>query len=152
MDTIKTVLYNTVHRNKKPVAQIADETGISANYLYRAGLPVDESGVRFPVDYLVPLMKSTKDFSVLRHLARLCGFFLVREPRYKASKGQEIDILSDYQGSTADAVNRLKRFLDNPSLETYQETLHALDEVMEKTVGAQKFVTKKMRGQTELDV
>ena len=78
---IKSILYETIHRNKKTVEQIADEIGISANYLYRSGLPLEESGVKFPVDYLTPLMKTTKNYRILEHIAYLCGFLLVKEQR-----------------------------------------------------------------------
>ena len=36
---LKSFLYKTIHRNPKTVNQLADETGISASYLYRAGAP-----------------------------------------------------------------------------------------------------------------
>lgn len=60
--SIKTILYETSHRNKKSVDQIADEIGISANYLYRVGLPLDESGVKFPLDYLIHATRCLKKF------------------------------------------------------------------------------------------
>ena len=50
---IKDVLHSTVHENVKPVKVIADEIGISSNYLYRAALPDDESGVKFPIQFLI---------------------------------------------------------------------------------------------------
>jgi len=83
---VKEVLYCTIHENKKGVKQIADEIGISSNYLYRSALPDDESGAKFPIQYLVPLMKSTDDYSLIRHLAKLCGFILVKMPLLRDNK------------------------------------------------------------------
>lgn len=64
MRDLKTSLYLTVHGGKKSVEQIADECGITANYLYRACLE-GESGCRFPLDLLLPLMQATGDYRVL---------------------------------------------------------------------------------------
>ena len=150
--TIKSLLYETIHRSKKQVAQIADESGISANYLYRAGLPLDESGVKFPVEYLVALMKATKNYSLLKHLAGLCGFVLVKEPRYKGYKGDEIDLVNEYQDATTAAVRSLKLFLEQPGMKTYQLAKESLDKVMEQTVGAKKYAHKKASGQLEFDL
>jgi DNA-binding phage protein len=43
---IKTLLHSMVHRSKKSVAQLADETGISTNYLYRACNPLFDQVVQ----------------------------------------------------------------------------------------------------------
>lgn len=71
--TSKTFLYEITHR-KKTIIELAEGTGISSSYLYRAALPTDESGVKFPIEYLIPLMKSAKDFRILKHIAAQCGF------------------------------------------------------------------------------
>jgi hypothetical protein len=68
--TIKECLYNTIHHNDKSLKVIAEEIGMSENYLTRAALPdADESdtgtGCRFPLKKLVPLIKATNDYSVL---------------------------------------------------------------------------------------
>lgn len=149
--TLKNILYKTIHRNKKSVPQIADEMGISANYLYRAGLPLDESGVKFPVEYLIPLMKTTKDYSILRHLAGLCGFILIKEPRFRGHRGDDIDLVDEYQEATTKALRALKTFLSEPTFEHYQQTISSLETVMEKSAQAKKYAHKKARGQLELD-
>ena len=150
--TIKNLLYETIHRGKKPVEQIADEMGISANYLYRAGMPLDGSGVKFPLEYLVPLMKTTRNYKILKHLARLCGFILVREPRFRGYKGDEIDLVDDYQHTATKAVHALKLFLNEPTLANYKRTNEALNEVLEQSAKAQRYCTKKISGQLELDL
>lgn len=150
--TIKNLLYETIHRSKKPVEQIADEMGISANYLYRAGMPLDGSGVKFPLEYLVPLMKTTKNYNILKHLARLCGFILVREPRFKGHKGDEIDLVDEYQHTATKAVHALKLFLNEPTFERYQKATEALNEILEQSARAQRYCHKKAKGQLELDL
>jgi hypothetical protein len=150
--TLKTLLYTTIHRNKKSVAQIADETGISTNYLYRAGLPLEESGVKFPVDYLLPLMNSTKDFSVLKHLANLSGFVLIKIPKLCRNKAEEIELVDEYQQATINAVRLLKDFLNTPNSLNYQKASDALMEVMTKSAYAKKVADKTASGQLELDL
>ncbi|MCU7494730.1 MAG: hypothetical protein HF314_12185 [Ignavibacteria bacterium] len=149
---IKTILYQTIHRNKKPVAQIADETGISSSYLYRAGLPVDQSGVKFPVEKLIPLMKSTNDYSLLEHISKICGFLLVRVPKVKPSKGTTIDIVDNYQESTTKALRALKEFFNSPDKDKYLAVDQALQEVMERSASAQKYCKKNFEGQFELEL
>ena len=150
--TFKSLLYKTIHRNKKPVALIADETGISANYLYRAGLPLDESGVKFPVEFLVPLMNSTKDYSVLSHLANVCGFILVKIPRVCRDKRDEIDLVDEYQQASVKAVNLLKEFFRHPDKTAYDKASEALMEIMSKSASAKKVLDKQVIGQLELDL
>lgn len=150
--TIKTTLYQTIHRNKKSVEQIADEMGISASYLYRAGLPTDESGVKFPVEHITPLVKATKDNSILEHLAYLNGFILVKVPRYKNSKADEIDLVDEYQDVTTKALRALKEFLNKPDADNYENVQKALQKVMSKSATAQGYVGKRMAGQIEMDL
>ena len=150
--TIKNLLYETIHRAKKPVEQIADEMGISANYLYRAGMSLEGSGVKFPLEYLIPLMKTTKNYNILKHLARLCGFILIKEPRFKGFKGDDIDLVDDYQHTATKATRALKLFLSEPTYERYQKATDALNEVLEQSARAQRYCHKKAKGQLELDL
>jgi len=150
--SIKTILYETIHRNKKSVEQIADEIGISANYLYRAGLPLDENGVKFPLDYLIPLMKSTGNYSILEQIANICGFLLVKEPRVKTPKIDGTELISDYQDATTLAVRCLKKFLDKPTETNFNEVIDALQMVMTKSAEAKKYCNKHFQGQMELEL
>lgn len=150
--TIKTILYETIHRNKKSVEQIADEIGISASYLYRAGLPLDESGVKFPIDYLIPLMKTTNDYAILEKIAMICGFLLVREPRVRTPRIEGTELIADYQDATTLAVRCLKKFLDKPTEEQYTEVINALQMVMTKSAEAKKYCNKHYSGQLEMEL
>jgi len=150
--SIKTILYETIHRNKKSVEQIADEIGISSNYLYRAGLPLDESGVKFPLDYLIPLMKTTGNYAILEQIAWICGFLLVREPRVKNPKIEGTELIADYQDVTTLAIRMLKKFLDKPTEEHYNDIIEALQLVMTKSAEAKKYCSKHYQGQMELEL
>lgn len=150
--SIKTLLYETIHRNKKSVEQIADELGISASYLYRAGLPLDESGVRFPLDYLIPLMKATNNYAILEQIANICGFLLVKEPRVKMPKVEAIELVTDYQEATTHAIRCLKKFLDQPTQDHYDAVLTALQSVMTRSAEVKKYCNKHFEGQMELEL
>ena len=77
MQDLKTHLHGTIHRHAaKSVPQIADDLGISASYLYRAALPCEgetATGCRFPLDLLIPLVRSTGDYQVLDYLEAAVG-------------------------------------------------------------------------------
>lgn len=83
--TLRESLYNTIHRSKKPLKVIAEEIGISENYLTRAALPDLEdsdtgTGCRFPLKKLIPLIRATNDYSVLDHIEHSLGRFGVLLP------------------------------------------------------------------------
>lgn len=149
---IKTILYETIHRNKKSVEQIADEVGISASYLYRAGLPLDESGVKFPLDYLIPLMKATNNYAILEKIAWICGFLLVKEPKVRTPRTEGTELIADYQDATTLAVRCLKKFLDKPTEANYTEVINALQLVMTKSAEAKKYCNKHYSGQLEMEI
>ncbi len=84
-NTLRETLYKTIHLNKKPLKVIAEEIGISENYLTRAALPDAEdsdtgTGCRFPLKRLIPLIRATNDYSVLDHIEQSLGRFGVLLP------------------------------------------------------------------------
>ena len=88
--TLKDCLYQTLHRSKKPLKQIAEDIGVSESYLYRAALPDQEesdtgTGCRFPLKYLVALIRSTGDFSTLDHIENSLGRVAITLPRSAAN-------------------------------------------------------------------
>lgn len=149
--SLKTVIYTTIHRNHKTIDQIADEVGRSSNSLYRYGLE-GESGAELPVSLLLPLMKATKNFSILKHIAQMCGFVLVKTPRVGINKKDEVEILDEYQTATVNALKFLKDFLSKPSQESYTSLNNSLIEVMELTSSNQKYAEKKLSGQLDMDL
>lgn len=149
--TIKTILYNTLHRNKKTIDQIADEIGRSTNAVYRYCLE-GESGSEVPVSLLVPIMKATKNFSLLKHIAHLCGFVCVKIPRVSLNKKDEIDIIDNYQHATVTSIKLLKEFFSNPTQETFNKAKESLTDVMEECASNSKYIDKKLSGQLEMEL
>lgn len=84
--TLKDALHATIHRHPtKSVAAIAEEIGMSENYLYRAALPDQDmdgqgTGCRFPLKSLIPLVRSTNDFQVLDYIEFTLGRVSVSLP------------------------------------------------------------------------
>lgn len=154
MKTLKDFLYDTIHRNKKTVEQLADETGISDNYLYRACLKVDKkskSGVKFPIEHLVPLMKAANDYSILKYIAQICGFLLVKLPVFTGKPAVDMDLLSQYQQCTARAISAMLDFFKSPSPKNFEIVSNALHDVMIKCVEAKKYCEKTTNAQIEME-
>lgn len=91
MSTLRDCLYRTIHQNKKPLKAIAEEIGMSENYLTRAALPdADDSdtgtGCRFPLKKIIPLINATKDFSTLDFIENALGRVAFELPNGKAGK------------------------------------------------------------------
>ena len=144
-------IYKTVHRNKKTVYQIADEIGLSSNSLYKWALE-GKSGTNLPLKWLVPLMKAAGDYSILKYIAALCGFILVKIPRIAISKKDAFELREEYQEVTSKAQSSLKNFFDKPDPKNYAEVQQALQEVMEKSASAQKYTKKVYDGQFEMEL
>ena len=85
--SIKDALHATIHRHPtKSVAAIAEEIGISENYLYRSALPDQDmdgqgTGCRFPLKALIPLVRATGDFQVVDYIEYTLGRVGIVLPR-----------------------------------------------------------------------
>ena len=60
------------YKNKLVVDVVSKGMGVSSSTLYKWINGTNEMGV----DYLLPFMKSSKDYTYLKYLARECGFQL----------------------------------------------------------------------------
>lgn len=145
--SLKDALYETVHRGDKPPKQIADETGISYNYLMRSALDTD-SGCDFNAKHLVPLMKAAGNYEALKVIAELCGFLLVKSPR-GTKKGAKHD-LQDYQASFNSIVVKLIRFTQQPSEASYKEISNLLRQHMSDTESIRRRCKSNLLNQKEL--
>ncbi len=125
MADLKTTLHFTVHGSKQSVEQIADELGISTSYLYRACLEGD-SGCRFPLDLLIPLMKATNDYSLLDHLNSRCDRVTVSLPRSSQFKRKEPEAINEVQRNFNDAMAQLLKFFANPQSKNVDAVLKSL--------------------------
>jgi hypothetical protein len=111
---LKTTLHFTIHGSKLSVEQIADELGISTSYLYRSCLEGD-SGCRFPLDLLLPLMKATGDYTILDHLNSRCDRVTVSLPRSGQFKAKDPQAINEVQRNFNDAMGALLKFFVNPN-------------------------------------
>ena len=148
--TIKLLLHDTLLSSKKSVPLLADETGMSTSYLYRACNPEDESNARFPLDYLVPLMHATNNYSVVKHIANLCGFVLTVLPRPKSNRKEKNAFISEYQDITVTAAKHLIKFFDEPTEDNFKTVSVSLQKVLETSISAKLSVEKEYSGQFEM--
>lgn len=90
-ETLDEALYNTIHRNDKPLKAIAEEIGMSASYLTRSALPDNEdsetgSGCRFPLKKLISLIRATGNFSVIDFVEHALGRVAFKLPVCRGEK------------------------------------------------------------------
>ena len=90
MNSLRECLYNTIHRNKKPLKVIAEEIDVSETYLTRSALPDTEdsdtgTGCRFPLKKLIPLIKATNDYSTLDFIEQSMGRVAIKLPEASLS-------------------------------------------------------------------
>jgi len=126
MRDLKTDLYLTVHSASKSVEQIADEIGISASYLYRACLE-GESGCRFPLDLLLPLMHSTGDYRLLDDLNARANRITVALPRVARLKLKDAEVVNEITGNFQQAMSAVLKFFRKPdraAIPALAEQLH----------------------------
>lgn len=122
MRDLKTSLHLTVHGSKKSVEELADKMGISASYLYRACLD-GESGCRFPLDLLIPLMQATGDYSVLDHLNARSERITVSLPRVRKMKRKDPEVVNTIQANFNDAFALFYKFWSDPSRQVDRDAL-----------------------------
>jgi hypothetical protein len=116
MRDLKTKLHLTVHSSSKSVEEIADDCGISSSYLYRACLD-GESGCRFPLELLIPLMLSTGDYRILDHLNARCNRVTTNLPRVAKLKKKDPTVVNEI-GRNFNAVMALVlEFYETPDRE-----------------------------------
>lgn len=144
---LKDALYETVHRSKKPPKQLADETGISYNYMMRAAMDT-ESGCDFNLKYVVPLMLASDNYEILKSQAALCGFLLVKNPT-GTRKGAKRD-LQDYQVSFNQMIVKLIRYMQDPSEDLCKEINDLLRQHMSDTENIRRRFKKNLMNQKEL--
>jgi hypothetical protein len=132
--TLQEALYEMLHRSRINIDELADQMGVSKNYLYRSVIE-GPSGCNFPIRLLVPAMKATKNYLPLKVINRDCGFLAIRPPRGNADRAVE---LSEYQLQFAKLLQVLISFFNDPSSVTLDHAVSALGEHMEQTACMEK--------------
>ena len=132
---LKKWIYQTVHRSRFSVEELADAIGCSSSLLYRSANPNDP-GARFPLERLLPLMNATRDFSILQHLASRAGFVLFRIPsRIRCQKTAD---LNKFQSIFAQTFQALVKFKDGEI--SRDECLEKVDRLLSRTLELRKSV------------
>jgi hypothetical protein len=149
--SLKTIIHSTIHTRNKTVDEIADEIGVASSTLSRYALE-GESGSEMPVSRMIPLMKATRDYRLLKHICSVLGFACVKVPNVAINKKDEIDIIDDYQTATAVSVKLLKDFFNNPNATTYSKAKDSLQLVMESCASNSKYIDKKLSSQLDLEL
>lgn len=139
--TLEELIYETIHRAREPVPVLADKLGISANYLYKMGIP-HENGADFKLKHAVPLMQETKNYKLLKKINQLCGFLPpVKVPRVARNKTEDAALVAEYQQVCHQAVNALMAYLEDPqNQEKCDQVIDALQDVASHSIGVSKRV------------
>jgi len=126
-------IWETVHKSKLSVPELADEVGCSVDTLYKT------ANVNMPaelkVSWLIPLIRATGNASILKHIATRLGYVLVRVPRARRMKPEEI---ADHQRTLADYQAALIRF-NNGELNA-EEVHEIVDKALTEVARAKKMV------------
>jgi len=107
MTQLSKLLYKTLHGSSLSIDQIAERLGLQNPWsLYKMADPT-EPRYRFPLLWLVPLMKATANYGLLHHLARECGFVCYRYSRFRLGKKQDLGRLSELFGKAAAVIHNM---------------------------------------------
>ena len=87
-----------------------------------------------------------------KHIAYLCGFFLVKELRAGIKGLDTTEMVNEYQECAINAVRCLKKFLDKPTQANYESVIDALQVVMNKSAEDKKYCNKHYSGQIEFEL
>lgn len=151
--SLREILYDIIHNNKpgKSVSELADIIGCGSNMLYRSCLPEDsESGVKFDIQKLIPLMKATNDYRPIFYIAASCGFSVFKVPAYKDDKNEHDNLVGEFQKTTAEAGSQLIDFFKDQTIEKLVQTDAAMSKVIEETVKNKQYCKKVAKGQLEM--
>jgi len=149
--TLSEAIYSTVHRSKIEINEIADRIEKSPNLLYKWSYP-PESDAHSPMQLknLLPLIEATGNYSILDYLERMVGRIAIKIPRAAIAKGEETEMVNEYQKKCTTAVGALITFLNSPTKENHNMVESALEGVQKTTVSLSKYCEKKNAGQEEL--
>lgn len=121
MGTLRDTLYQTIHRNRKPLKLIAEEIGMSENYLTRAALPDHDeqesgSGCRFPLKKLIPLIRSTADYRILDHIEASLGRVAIVLPKAHHQEDQIVRLTMQSVKEFGELMSTLDESLSDGNL------------------------------------
>ena len=144
MSTLSKKVYTTIHRGKLSVDELADRIGCSSSLLYKAASPDDP--VDLKLNWLIPLMEATKNYSMLHHLANRLGFVCVRIGRSRRMKPEEV---AAHQSKLAEYQHAITKFITG-QIEK-DECLEIVNDTLTQIAGARKMVEAGSQLELELE-
>lgn len=133
---LKRVLYRTIHKAGLSVEELADRLGISSSMLYRAGNPNDD-GARFPLEKVIGLMRATKDYSILHHIASRTDHVVFKLPRAAAKTAED---MHEFQLVFTVCFSSMLAFYRGEA--TKEDTVRKIDDLISAAAGHRKAVDR----------
>jgi hypothetical protein len=121
------LLYATAHDGIGCKA-LASALGVRLHRLYDAVNP--HEGKPFDVRWLVPFMKAAGDFSVLRWMARACGFVIHEQPKGSATPAELVALTGEVTREMGDVLAVL-----GVVLAELLERAHLIDQTLARIEG-----------------
>ncbi len=124
-------------KNGPSVGAIGDDIGSGESTVYKWGLAETESGHPMPITKLIPLMRATRNFRILRHIAHRCGFALIKIPFRNIRARGEKDV-QDLLRATGQATNDLIAIYNDNGDKSVDDVKDALWSAIEEMAGHHK--------------
>ncbi len=128
------IVAETIRKYKGSISELADKLGIKVPTLYRLANPFDEDA-KINSKHLIPLMEETRNYEILKHIASRCGFIVVKLPKIRSKKEEEI---SEYQERQAVAIKAVIEFFRGDI--TADAAIEAIRAEMEYAAGFSKAI------------
>jgi len=135
--SLQTTLYQAVHGSKLSVDELADAIGVGPSSLYRAVLEGD-SGCKFDVQWLLPLMQATGDFRALDLLCHRANSLRVKMPRVKRWKRMDPEASHALLKVFTALIGLLLEYFDSPDSEKLEDLEAKIHEMVSDLLALRK--------------
>jgi hypothetical protein len=97
-------------------------------------------------------MKTTKNYELMEVLAEDLQCIVIPMPKFKAYKGDKIDMVEQLQTAVTQAITAVNAYFKRlPAQANYDNADKALTEAMKKCASAKIYIQKDFIGQIDLD-
>ena len=125
--------------------------GVGYSNFCRQLNPNDE-GARFPAESLIPLMRATKDFAALHHIASRTGHLVINIQKLRVPKGKgDPDMREALQETFLEVTKSLGAFFRELTPELKDAAMRAIDKHLGEALAARRKVDKWRQPELELD-
>lgn len=131
--------------------QIANHLGIEQSYLSR--MAAEHENLNIDISLICRLMIFLNDYRILKLIAKECGFHLYKEQRVSAYKGDKLDMSAELHTTLAATINSVNKYIqDKPAKDTYINAIEGLDNAVQKSIQAKRYIQKDYTDQLALDL